>query len=408
MRFSVVLAGLLGALIGFGGTIALAISALQAMGADQAQVSSGVTAICLSLAATTAFLSIRYRQPIVTAWSSAGCALLAATHGVDIHQAVGMFLVTGLLVLITGAIRPVANLVLKIPPTLAAAMLAGVLLHFNIQIFQSAVGAPALVYPLVAAFFVFRLFNPALAVVLVLALGVVLSWALGLIAPIETTAQLSTVGWISPSLDLPMLIGIGLPFYLVSMASQNLAGFAVLRTYGYVPPSRPILGILGVASLLSAPFAASTTNLAAITASICAGHESHPDPQKRWLSGPFYALGYVVFGAFGASLVSLFGAMPPALVAAVAGLALFGPLTNAFSTALSRENERLPAILTFVITASGITIFTVSSAFWGLLAGIVVIGLQHVEQRVRRRSPIPQPEIPQPGSTRPDADRPAR
>ena len=265
-------------------------------------------------------------------------------------------------------------------------MLAGVLLHFNIQIFQSALGAPALVYPLVVAFFVFRLFSPAAAVVLVLVLGVLLSWLLGMIGPIGASAQLSSVEWIGPSFSLPVLIGIGLPFYLVSMASQNLAGFAVLRTYGYVPASRPVLSVLGIASLVSAPFGASTTNLAAITASICAGHEAHPDAGKRWIAGPFYALAYAVFGAFGASLVSLFGAMPPALVAAVAGLALFGPLTNALSTALSRETERLPAMLTFVVTASGITIFSVSSAFWGLVAGIIVVGLQAAEERRRRRS----------------------
>lgn len=178
------------------------------------------------------------------------------------------------------------------------------------------------------------------------------------------------------------MIGIGLPLYLVTMASQNLPGFAVLRAAGYRAPTQSILAVTGLASLLTAGFAAHTTNLAAITASICTGAEAHPDRDKRWLCGPVYALGYGVLAIFGASLVAAFASFPEALIVTIAGIALAGPFINALKAGLDDENRRFAATTTFLVTASGISVFDIGSAFWGLVAGLVVIGLDAIHGRV--------------------------
>ena len=380
MRASVVISALVAVLVGFGGTLALIIAAAQAVGADTAQTASWVTALCLSMAASTAILSIRHRIPIITAWSTPGAALLAASSGVSFEAAVGAFIVAALLILITAVFRPVAALIEKIPTAIASAMLAGVLFGFVIAVFEHLQATPALVLPLVIAFAVLRIFSPSWAVLAVLALGVALAVFLNMTAPIDDL-HLSSLVWVVPVFDTTTLIGIGLPLYLVTMASQNLPGFAVLKSAGYRVPSGSILTVTGLSSLLTAFVGAHTSNLAAITASICTNPDAHPDKDKRWLGGPVYAAGYGVLALFGASLVTLFASFPHGLIATIAGIALIGPLVGALSSSLETPDHRFAGVTTFAVTASGLSVFGIGSAFWGLVAGLIVYGLETLRCR---------------------------
>jgi benzoate membrane transport protein len=382
MRLSVVISALVAALVGFGGTVALVVTAAQAVGADLAQTNSWVAALCIAIAATSFYLSLRHRIPIITAWSTPGAALIAATAGVSYQAAVGAFLFAGALIVVTAAAKPVANLIGRIPAEIAAAMLAGILIRFAMAIFEHAAGEPWLVLPLVLLFLVVRLASPSGAVIAVLVVGVALTWMKGLVPGVPLSFDLLSLSPVAPAFDPAVLIGLGLPLYLVTMASQNLAGFAVLRASGYPAPAQSILAATGIASMLTAPFGAHATNLAAISAAICTGPDAHPVPDKRWQTGPVYAAVYVAFAVLGGSLVALITAMPAALVATVAGLALVGPLVNALGAALARPEARFAATLTLAVAASGMTLFGIGSAFWGLLAGLGVLGLERLRVRL--------------------------
>jgi benzoate membrane transport protein len=214
----------------------------------------------------------------------------------------------------------------------------------------------------------------------VLAAGALLAWSLGLVKPIPALG-FSTIELMAPAWDAATLIGLGLPLYLVTMASQNLPGFAVLRASGYQPPTQPVLAVTGALSLGTAFLGAHTSNLAAISAALCTGPDAHPDPAQRWKTGPFYALWWALIALFGASLVGLFGALPPALLATVAGTALLGSMASAMGTALADDKQRFAAAGTLAVTASGITLMGVGSAFWGLVFGLVVLAIERTLRR---------------------------
>ncbi|MBC7801217.1 MAG: benzoate/H(+) symporter BenE family transporter, partial [Gemmatimonadaceae bacterium] len=256
--------------------------------------------------------------------------------------------------------------------------LAGLLLRFVLALFQSAQGSPLLVLPLIALFLVWRLAHAASAPLAVIVAGVPLAAALGIPMPLPDGLALSTLTWITPAFSVPALVGLGLPLFLVTMATQQIAGAAVLRVSGYVPPMRGALMTTGLASLVGAPFGGYSINLSSITAAICTGPDAHPDPAKRWMTGPIYGGLYLVLAVFGASLVTLFGTLPPALIATVAGTALLGPLMGSLAAALSKEDQRFAAVLAFAVTASGVSLAGVGSAFWGLGAGLLAIGLDQV------------------------------
>ena len=375
-------------LVGFGGSVAIVLAAAQAVGATPAQSASWVTALCLSMAATSALLSWRHRLPMVTAWSTPGAALIAATSvgGVPtygIAAAVGAFLFAAALVLLSAALKPLATLIARIPGAIAAAMLAGVLIGFAIAVFEAVASEPLLVLPLLGLFLLVRLASATWAVIAVLAGGIVWSALLGRIAPFDGGLALPELRLIVPAFEPAALLGLGLPLFLVSMASQNLPGFAVMRAAGYEPPTRSALAVTGLASLLTAPFGAHTTTMAAITASLCTGPDTHPDPARRWPSGIFYGVFYLVLAAIGVTVVAGFAALPSAIIVTVAGLALIGPLTNALSAALAPEATRFPAVLTVTATASGFALAGVGSAFWGLLVGLLALGLDRLAARWR-------------------------
>jgi benzoate membrane transport protein len=236
------------------------------------------------------------------------------------------------------------------------------------------------VLPLVALFFIARKLAPTFASLIVLAAGAALAWSLGAVKPVEGLG-LSQVVVVAPAWDVATLIGLGIPLYLVTMASQNLPGFAVLRAAGYRPPAAPVLAATGAVSLATAFIGAHTSNLAAISAALCTGPDAHPDPARRWIAGIFYAGWWTLIALFGASLVGLFGALPPALLATVAGTALLGSLAGALGTALGNEPDRLAAAATLAVTASGVTLLGVGSAFWGLVIGLAILGLDRLLKR---------------------------
>ncbi len=382
MRWSVVVSAAVAALVGLGGTLAILVAAAQAVGADAAETSSWVSALCLATAVASFGRSLRHRIPIVTAGSTPGAALIASMPGqVGFPAAIGAFVFAGALVLLTAAIRPLGTLIERIPGSIAGAMLAGILLRFVVAVFDSAETLPALVLPLLALFLVIRLFTAAGAVLAVLVAGIALAYALGLAPPWPGGPALSTLVPTVPSFEVAALIGLGLPLFLVTMASQNLPGFAVLRAAGYPVPSRSILAVTGLVSILTAPFGAHATNAAAITASICTGPDAHPDPSQRWLAGIAYGICFALLAAFGTSLTSFFQAMPPALIVTVAGYALIAPLAGALGTAMAAPEERIAAALTLAVTASGAGFLGIGSAFWGLAAGLAVTGLAAARRR---------------------------
>src|SRR5713226_6912622 len=366
-------AALVATVAGVGGTLPDVLAAAQAVGATPEQASSWVSGLGIATALSAFFLSVRYRMPIITAWSTPGAALIAATSGVPgVRAAVGAFVLAAVLILLTAAIRPLGRLIERIPASIAAAMLGGILLHLVVAMFEHVPGAPLLVLPLIVLFLVARALMPTLASLIVLAAGALLAGSLGLVKPIPPLG-FSHLELVSPAWDLATLIGLGVPLYLVTMASQKLPGFAVLRASGYQPPTQPVLAVTGALSLGTAFLGAHTSNLAAISAALCTGPDAHPDPVQRWKAGVFYAQWW--------GLIALFGALPPALLATVAGTALLGSMAGAMGTALAGDKQRFAAAGTLAVTASGITLMGVGSAFWGLCFGLFVLAGERVLRR---------------------------
>lgn len=382
---SVAAAALVATIAGVGGTLPVVLAAAQAVGATADQAGSWVSGLGLATALSALVLSVRYRMPIITAWSTPGAALIASTGGgvggvPSFAAAVGAFVLAAVLILLTAAVRPLGRLIERIPASIAAAMLAGILLRLVMAMVEHVPSAPLLVLPLIALFLVARVFLPALASLVVLVAGALLAWSLGLVKPLPPLG-LSTLEFTAPAWDVATLVGLGVPLYLVTMASQNLPGFAVLRGSGYQPPTQPILAVTGVASLGTAFLGAHTSNLAAISAALCTGPDAHPDPAQRWMTGPFYALFWGLIALFGASLVGLFGALPPALLATIAGTALLGSMASAMGAALAGDQDRLAAAGTLAVTVSGVTLMGVGSAFWGLVFGLLILGIDRFIKR---------------------------
>ena len=376
---SVISAALVAALVGYGSTIALVLAAAAAVGATPAQTASWVFAVCIAKAVGSAFLSYTQRIPVVLAWSTPGAALIAASTGHSMAGAVGAFLLAGALIFLTGLIGPLGRLIGMIPRGIAAAMLGGVLLPFCLRVPAQAVALPAIVAPIIGVYGIVRLWNPALAVLAALATGLGLSWWT---APPALSFALPALAFIAPTFDVHSLIGLGLPLYLVTMASQNLPGFAVLQSAGYIPPVRPALMVTGGLSALAALFGAHTVNMAAITAAICLGDDVHPDRTKRWIVGPVYGAFWLLLGLSGPMVLAALGSLRPEVMATVVGLALINPLIGALTAAFTDPADRFAAAATLIVTASGVVFGGIGAAFWGLLIGLIIL----VAERLMRRS----------------------
>ena len=385
MRFSVIASAVTTALVGFGSTLAVIIEAAKRLGATPAEASSWIASLCVGIALTSIYLCWRYRMPIVTAWSLAGAVLIiAAPAGLRMSDGIGAFMFAAALMVLAGAVPAVGTAIARMPASIAGGMLAGLLLRFALGLFTAAQSAPGLVLPLLAVFLLARLLHPASAPLVVIAAAVPAALLEGYALPMPAPS-LSTLVWVSPSFSASALIGLGIPLFLVTMATQQISGAAVLRTSGYTPPVSPVMIVTALTTLLLAPLGAYSVNLSSVTASICTGPDTHPDPGKRWLVGPVFGACYLVLGVAGASLAGALGALPQVLIATVAGAALLGPLTGALASALYRENERFAAVLAFAVTASGLTLVGIGAAFWGLLVGAGALWLDRRAARWRRR-----------------------
>ncbi len=380
---SILAAALVAVLVGFGGTLAVIIAAARNLGADPATVASWVGALCLGIGISSLLLSWRTRIPVVTAWSLAGAVLIAGLPpGTSLAAATGAFLLAGGLTVLSGLVPALGALVARLPAPLGAAMLAGLLLRFVLALFQSAQLEPLLVVPLLALFVVARVLHAASAPLVVLAAGLPLAAVLGHPMP-PLALGLAFPVWTTPSFGPAAMLGLGVPLFLVTMATQQIPGAAVLRVAGFEPPTRPALVVTGLLTVLLAPFGGYSINLSSITAAICTGPDAHPDPAQRWRTGPVYGIAYLVLACFGAGFATMLAGLPPLLVATVAGTALLGPLTNALSAAVARPDLRFAAIAAFGVTASGITLLGLGAAFWGLGAGLLVAGTEHAARRAR-------------------------
>lgn len=364
-------AGFVTVLVGFTSSAAIVFQAAEAAGATPAQISSWMWALGIAMGVTCIGLSLRYRAPVVTAWSTPGAALLVtALAGVSLEQATGAFIFCAVLILLAGVTRGFERVMDRIPPGIAAAMLAGVLVRFGIEVFVAMGQRFGLVFAMFAAYLLARRLLPRYAVLLVLALGSAVAAAQGLLNFDTLRLEMATPVFTMPLFDWQTMIGVGVPLFVVTMTSQNVPGVAVMRAAGYgkVPVS-PVVGWTGAVSLVLAPFGCYAINLAAITAAICMGREAHEDPAKRYLASVFAGVFYLLVGVFGATVGALFAAFPRELVLAVAGLALFGTIGGGLATAMKDEAQREPALVTFLVTASGLSLGGIGSAFWGVVAG---------------------------------------
>ena len=383
MRLSMISAALVAALVGYGSTIALVLAAAEAVGATQAQTASWLLAVCLAKAVGSALLSWRTRVPVVLAWSTPGAALIATSSGITMPDAVGAFVAAGALIALTGVLRPLGRLVAQIPDGIAAAMLAGVLLPFCLKglAVSGQLGATSLI--LFAVFAAMRRANPAFAFLATLGAGVILAFGPGGVALPVFTMPHPALTFIAPHFRSDVLIGLGVPLFLVTMASQNLPGFATLRAAGYAPPVAQALQTTGALSALSGLFGAHTISMAAITAAICLGDDVHPKRSERWKVGLAYGGAWIVLGVAGPWVIALLQAMPPNILTLLIGLALLGPLTAALGSAYATAQTRFPATVTLTLTASGLAIAGIGSAFWGLIAGLGLLALDQVAKPKR-------------------------
>jgi benzoate membrane transport protein len=371
---SAIAAGLVTVLVGFTSSAAIVFQAAQSLGATPAQISSWMWALGLGMGLTCIGLSLRYRMPVVTAWSTPGAAMLISTGaGLPLSDAIGAFLLSALLMMVAGFSGVFERMISRIPIALASGMLAGVLLRFGLEAFQVMQSQLGLVLSMFAMYVVARRFSPRYAVILTLLTGIAYAAAAGLLQTDGLRFELATPVFIAPTFSFAAAVGIALPLFIVTMASQNVPGVAVIRASGYAVPISPTLGWIGVANAALAPFGAYALNLAAITAAICMGREAHEDADRRYVAAIAAGVFYLLIGLFGATVAALFAAFPRELIVAIAGLALLGTIGNSLAAALREESQREAALVTFLVTASGVNLLGIGSAFWGVVAGVITL-----------------------------------
>ncbi len=371
-----IVAGFIAVLVGYTSSAVIIFQAAEAAGASPDEISSWLWALGIGMGITSIGLSLRYRSPILIAWSTPGGALLATgLPGFSLNEAIGVFLFNAALITLCGLFGWFDRIMRLIPASLAGAMLAGVLLPFGLHLFVALEQQTLMVGAMLITYLLGRQLLPRYVVPLALLAGVLIA-ALGDQLHMDALDwTLAQPVWTAPAFSLTALIGVGIPMFIVTMASQNVPGMAVLRANGYQVPASPLMTTTGITGLLLAPFGGYTFNLAAISAAICAGKDADPDPAQRYRATIWGGLFYLLTGLFGATVASLFAAFPQALIMAIAGLALLGTIGNSLATALHDESQREAAFLTFLVTASGLSLLGIGSAFWGLVLGMLVLQL---------------------------------
>ena len=376
--------GLLVAFVGFASSFSVVLQGLEGVGATPAQSASGLMALSVAMGLAGIVISVATRMPVSIAWSTPGAALLATAgvQGGGFAAAVGAFVIANILIVAAGLMRPVGRAISAIPAPLANAMLAGVLMGLCFAPVQAVAFNPLLGLPIVIAWAVVGAFNKLLAVpaalvafVLVLIFGVDIApdaWSgLG-------EAIIPRLEWVTPHFSVQAAISIALPLFIVTMASQNIPGVAILNINHYRPNAGRLFSLTGLFSLPAAFFGGHGVNLAAITAAMCAGEDAHADPKRRYWAAIIAGIGYVLFGLLSGVVVAVVMLAPPILIEAVAGLALIGAFTGSAMAAFKDADTREAAAATFLVSASGVSFFGISGAFWGLLSGLAIFGFQRL------------------------------
>ena len=383
---SAVTAGFVAVLVGFTSSVAIVFQAALAFGASPAEITSWMWSLGLGMGLCSLVPSLWLRKPVMIAWSTPGAAVLALAGGFSMTEAVGAFLVSAALVTLFGLTGWFEKIMDRVPVAICSGLLAGVLARFGLQAFLAAQTALPLVLLMLAAYLLGKRWLPRYAVVLTLLVGVVFVALRGELAGADIAFGLAKPVFTAPTFSWSAVISLGVPLFVVTMASQNLPGVAVIRATGYggpdgIPVSK-IITLTGVATLVLAPFGAFALNLSAITAAICMGREAHEDPAKRYTAAVSCGAFYVLIGIFGAAITGVLTAFPKELVAVIAGLALLGTIANGLTAALRDENHREAALITFLVTLSGVVIAGVGSAFWGVVAGGIAIAVQQYGRRL--------------------------
>lgn len=381
-----IVAGIVTALVGFTSSFAVVVAGLRAVGANAEQAASGLLALTVVFGLGIIVLSLRTRAPITLAWSTPGAAMLVSM-GASYHAgwpaAVGAFLVVGVLIVVTGLVPALGEAISRIPTPIAQAMLAGVLLTLCLAPMRSLVDAPALAVPVLLIWLAATRWVPRWALPLALLTALV---AIGIHVAVAG-ADVASATWVPtlevtvPEFDPAAVIGIGVPLFIVTMASQNIPGVAVLSSFGYVTPWRAAMTVTGAGTLLAAPFGGHAINLAALSAALSAGEEAGPDRSRRWIAAVTAGISYLVLAALSGVLVTVAAIAPGGLIEAVAGLALLGTFAAAVVGAFTAADTRVPAALTFIAAASGVTFFGIGGAFWGLVIGLIAHAVLHSGRR---------------------------
>ena len=368
---SAIAAGTLAAFVGYASSFAVVVHGLKAVGASEAEAASGLMALSVAMGLGGIVLSLKTRMPVSVAWSTPGAALLATSGALTggFAAAVGAFLVSSALLVVAGLWKPLGRAVAAIPSALANAMLAGILLHLCIAPVSAVAQMPLAGLLIVGVWAVVARFKRMLAVPAAVITMIAILVFTGSSPAVPLAALVPQPLIITPVFSLAALISIALPLFIVTMASQNIPGIAVLGIHHYKPEPGPLFTITGLFSILSAPFGGHAVNLAAITAAICAGPDCHPDPAKRYIAGVTAGTLYVLFGLLAGGATVLITVSPPVLIEAVAGLALMGAFGSALMAAVHDPHDREAVVVTFLVAASGLTLFGIGGAFWGLMAG---------------------------------------
>jgi benzoate membrane transport protein len=390
LSLSAATAGFVAVLVGFTSSVAIVFQAAQAFGATPAIIASWMWALGIGMGLCTLVPSLVWRKPVMVAWSTPGAAVLAtagAVGGYSMGEAVGAFLVCGVLITLSGWTGWFERIMGRIPMSLAAALLAGVLARFGLGAFSAAQTALPLVVVMVLSYLAGRRFAPRYAVPITLLVAIVYVAATAGFARADIQFGLTTPVWVAPVFSFSAMVSLALPLFIVTMASQNMPGVAAIVAAGYGDrraqggdagiPVSPVITLTGIATVVLAPLGAFALNLSAITAAICMGPQAHADPGRRYTAAVACGALYVLIGLFGAAVTGVLMAFPKELVAAIAGLALLGTIAGALTTAMADEAQREAAIITFLVTLSGVAIAGIGSAFWGVVAGLLALFMQH-------------------------------
>ena len=377
-----IVAGFIAVLIGFTSSAVIVFQAASIAGASPAEISSWLFALGLSIASTCIGFSLYYRQPILVGWSTPGAALLATSLvGLSMPEAIGAFIFASFLIIISGITGIFERIMVHIPRSLTSAMLAGILLHFGMNVFTAMQNQFPLVFTMLITYLIGKRLFPRYVIILVLIAGIASAAIEGLFHLENFHFTFAVPIFTMPVFSLSALISVGIPLFIVTMTSQNVPGIAVMNASGFNPPISPLISWTGIATLLFAPFGCYSIGLAAITAAICTGEEADEDPASRYKSTIIAGLCWLFIGVFGATVVTLFFAFPSELILALAGLALFSTIGSSLKVALDDDDQREPAIITILIAASGLSLFGIGAAFWGLVAGTIASVLLNWKKR---------------------------